>query len=102
MQRVRSSRSSLCTRILHDHKESHPLIGSQDRQGSNSRNDTPEPENAVSAKGIWRRRRLHETAYEEAIVDDHPMSTAGDGSVPKQLIAFVVGYRKGLLDSLSD
>ena len=56
--------------------------------------------NAVSAKGLWRRRRLHETAYEETIVDDHPMSTAEDGSVPKQLIAFVVGYMKGLLDSL--
>ncbi len=45
-------------------------------------------------------RTLHEVGYDGVIDYDHPVSIAGEGPVPKQYIAFAVGYMKGLLDSL--
>jgi mannonate dehydratase len=45
-------------------------------------------------------RALHEVGYDGVIDYDHPVGITGDGPLPKQYIAFVVGYMKGLLQSL--
>ena len=45
-------------------------------------------------------RALDEVGYDGVIDYDHPMDITGDGPVPKQYVAFAVGYMRGLLDSL--
>jgi mannonate dehydratase len=45
-------------------------------------------------------RALHEVGYDGVIDYDHPVTVTGDGPLPKQYIAFAVGYMRGLLDSL--
>lgn len=43
---------------------------------------------------------LNEVGYEGVIDYDHPMHIVGDEPLPKQYIAFAVGYMRGLLQSL--
>lgn len=45
-------------------------------------------------------RALDEVGYDGVIDYDHPMGITGDQPLPKQYIAFAVGYMRGLLDSL--
>lgn len=45
-------------------------------------------------------RALHEVDYDGVIDYDHPMTITGDQPLPKQYIAFAVGYMRGLIDSL--
>ena len=45
-------------------------------------------------------RTLNEVGYEGVIDYDHPMGITGDKPLPKQYIAFAVGYMRGLLRSL--
>jgi mannonate dehydratase len=45
-------------------------------------------------------RALDAVGYDGVIDYDHPMSITGDRPLPKQYIAFAVGYMRGLLDSL--
>ena len=45
-------------------------------------------------------RALDEVGYDGVIDYDHPMDITGDGPVPKQYVAFAVGYMRGLIDSL--
>jgi mannonate dehydratase len=45
-------------------------------------------------------RALDEVGYDGAIDYDHPMGIVGDEPLPRQYIAFAVGYMRGLLDSL--
>ena len=45
-------------------------------------------------------RALDEVGYDGVIDYDHPISIAGDGPLPKQYIAFAVGYMRGLIQSL--
>lgn len=45
-------------------------------------------------------RTLNEVGYSGVIDYDHPIQLIGDGPLPKQYIAFAVGYMKGLLQSL--
>jgi mannonate dehydratase len=47
-------------------------------------------------------RTLEEVGYEGVIDYDHPIGITGDGPLPKQYIAFAVGYMRGLLDGLPD
>ena len=42
-------------------------------------------------------RALDEVGYSGVIDYDHPMQITGDGPLPKQYIAFAVGYMRGLL-----
>jgi mannonate dehydratase len=42
-------------------------------------------------------RALDEVGYKGVIDYDHPMQITGDGPLPKQYIAFAVGYMRGLL-----
>jgi mannonate dehydratase len=44
-------------------------------------------------------RTLDEVGYDGVIDYDHPMTISGDGPVPKQYIAFAVGYMRGLIQS---
>jgi mannonate dehydratase len=46
-------------------------------------------------------RTLDEVGYNGVIDYDHPMTISGDGRVPKQYIAFAVGYMRGLIQSLA-
>jgi mannonate dehydratase len=46
-------------------------------------------------------RALDEVGYDGAIDYDHPITISGDGPLPKQYIAFAVGFMRGLLQSLS-
>lgn len=46
-------------------------------------------------------RTLHEVGYDGVIDYDHPVGIIGDEPLPKQYIAFAVGYMRGLLDSLA-
>ncbi|MEE8154987.1 MAG: mannonate dehydratase [Phycisphaerales bacterium] len=45
-------------------------------------------------------RAIDEVGYEGVIDYDHPMHITGDGPLPKQYIAFAVGYMRGLIDNL--
>jgi mannonate dehydratase len=45
-------------------------------------------------------RTLDEVGYDGVIDYDHSITVAGDGPLPKQYIAFAVGYMRGLLQSL--
>jgi mannonate dehydratase len=45
-------------------------------------------------------RALDAVGYDGVIDYDHPISVAGDGPLPKQYIAFAVGYMRGLIQSL--
>jgi mannonate dehydratase len=45
-------------------------------------------------------RALEEVGYDGVIDYDHPVGITGDRPIPKQYIAYVVGYMNGLLDSL--
>lgn len=45
-------------------------------------------------------RALYEVGYDGVIDYDHPVGITGDEPLPKQYIAFAVGYMKGLLHSL--
>ena len=45
-------------------------------------------------------RALHDVGYDGVIDYDHPMTVTGDGPLPKQYIAFAVGYMRGILNSL--
>jgi mannonate dehydratase len=45
-------------------------------------------------------RALHEVGYDGVIDYDHPIRMTGDGPLPKQYIAFAVGYMRGVLNSL--
>ena len=45
-------------------------------------------------------RALHEVGYDGVIDYDHPITVTGDGPLPKQYIAFAVGYMRGILNSL--
>jgi mannonate dehydratase len=45
-------------------------------------------------------RTLDEVGYDGVIDYDHPITISGDGPLPKQYIAFAVGYMRGLLQSL--
>jgi mannonate dehydratase len=45
-------------------------------------------------------RALDEVGYDGVIDYDHPISIAGDAPLPKQYIAFAVGYMRGLIQSL--
>ncbi len=45
-------------------------------------------------------RSLDEVGYDGVIDYDHPVSIAGEGPLPKQYIAFAVGYMRGLIQSL--
>jgi mannonate dehydratase len=45
-------------------------------------------------------RALYEVGYDGVIDCDHPVAVTGDGPLPRQYIAFAVGYMRGLLDSL--
>ena len=45
-------------------------------------------------------RMLHETGYDGVIDYDHPMTISGEGPVPKQYIAFAVGYMRALIQGL--
>jgi mannonate dehydratase len=46
-------------------------------------------------------RTLHEVGYNGVIDYDHTMGITGDGAVPRQYIAFAVGYMRGLMQSMS-
>jgi mannonate dehydratase len=46
-------------------------------------------------------RTLHEVGYDGVIDYDHPITISGDGPLPKQYVAFAVGYMRGLLQSLA-
>ena len=43
---------------------------------------------------------LNEVGYDGVIDYDHPMRITGDGPLPKQYIAYSVGYMRGLLQNL--
>ena len=45
-------------------------------------------------------RTLDEVGYSGVIDYDHPMRITGDQPLPKQYIAFAVGYMRGLLHNL--
>ena len=45
-------------------------------------------------------RSLDEIDYDGIIDFDHPVGITGEGQLPKQYIAFAVGYMRGLLDNL--
>jgi mannonate dehydratase len=45
-------------------------------------------------------RTLADVGYDGVIDYDHPIGITGDEPLPKQYIAFAVGYMRGLLDSL--
>lgn len=45
-------------------------------------------------------RTLDEVGYDGVIDYDHSLGIIGDEPLPKQYIAFAVGYMRGLLDSL--
>jgi mannonate dehydratase len=45
-------------------------------------------------------RALHEVGYDGVIDYDHPIGITGDQPLPKQYIAFAVGYMRGLLHGL--
>lgn len=45
-------------------------------------------------------RALHDVDYDGVIDYDHPMTITGDQPLPKQYIAFAVGYMRGLIDGL--
>lgn len=45
-------------------------------------------------------RALDEVGYDGVIDYDHPVGITGDSPLPKQYIAYVVGYMRGLLQSL--
>jgi mannonate dehydratase len=45
-------------------------------------------------------RTLDEVGYDGVIDYDHSITISGDGPLPKQYIAFAVGYMRGLLQSL--
>lgn len=45
-------------------------------------------------------RTLNEVGYSGVIDYDHPMRITGDNPLPKQYIAFAVGYMRGLLNNL--
>jgi mannonate dehydratase len=45
-------------------------------------------------------RTLAEVGYSGVIDYDHPIQITGDRPLPKQYIAFAVGYMRGLIDSL--
>jgi mannonate dehydratase len=45
-------------------------------------------------------RTLDEVGYDGVIDYDHPITITGDGPLPKQYIAFAVGYMRGLLQQL--
>jgi mannonate dehydratase len=45
-------------------------------------------------------RALADAGYDGVIDYDHPLGITGDEPLPKQYIAFAVGYMRGLLDSL--
>ena len=45
-------------------------------------------------------RALDEVGYGGVIDYDHPMGITGDGPLPKQYMAFAVGYMRGLLHNL--
>ena len=45
-------------------------------------------------------RALDEVGYDGVIDYDHPMGITGDEPLPKQYIAFAVGYMRGLLHNL--
>lgn len=47
-------------------------------------------------------RTLDEVGYDGVIDYDHPMGITGDQPIPKQYIAFAVGYQRGLLHSLTE
>ena len=47
-------------------------------------------------------RTLDEVGYDGIIDYDHPMRITGDQPLPKQYIAFAVGYMRGLLHSLPE
>jgi mannonate dehydratase len=47
-------------------------------------------------------RTLDEVGYDGVIDYDHPMGIVGDEPLPKQYIAFAVGYQRGLLHSLTE
>jgi len=44
-------------------------------------------------------RTLQEVGYDGVIDYDHPITVTGDGPLPKQYIAFAVGYMRGLLSA---
>ena len=44
-------------------------------------------------------RTLHAVGYDGVIDYDHPIGIIGDAPLPKQYMAFAVGYMRGLLDS---
>jgi mannonate dehydratase len=46
-------------------------------------------------------RTLNDVGYDGVIDYDHPITITGDRPLPKQYIAFAVGYMRGLLQSLS-
>ncbi len=45
-------------------------------------------------------RALHDVGYDGVIDYDHAMGITGDDPLPKQYIAFAVGYMRGLINSL--
>jgi mannonate dehydratase len=47
-------------------------------------------------------RALHEAAYDGVIDYDHPMSVSGEGALPRNYIAFAVGYMRGLIHGLNE
>jgi mannonate dehydratase len=47
-------------------------------------------------------RTLHEVGYDGVIDYDHPITITGDRPLPKQYIAFAVGYMRGLLQGLPE
>ena len=47
-------------------------------------------------------RALNDVGYDGVIDFDHAMRITGDGPLPKQYIAFAVGYMRGLLHSLPE
>ncbi|MGE3819255.1 MAG: mannonate dehydratase [Isosphaeraceae bacterium] len=45
-------------------------------------------------------RALIDVGYDGVIDYDHPIGVTGDGPLPKQYVAFAVGYMRGLIQSL--
>ena len=45
-------------------------------------------------------RAMNDVGYDGVIDFDHPVTITGDRPLPKQYIAFAVGYMRGLLDNL--
>lgn len=45
-------------------------------------------------------RALDDVDYDGVIDFDHPVGITGDGPLPKQYMAFAVGYMRGLIDNL--